>query len=152
MKTKRHRAILDIISNKEIYTQEGLLEELKKQGFDVTQATVSRDIKTLDLVKTTADGEKYCYTQRVEYVNKKNSLKFKAVFVEAVIGVDYAMNTVVLKCHVGMGNAACAALDTMELSDVVGTIAGDDTIFALLRTEKAAEEFVERINEILSSN
>lgn len=149
MKTRRHKAILDIISNSEIYTQEGLLEELRKEGFDVTQATVSRDIKTLDLVKTLTDGERYRYTQRADYVAKKNSVKFKAVFVEAVIGVDYAMNTVVIKCHVGMGNAACAALDTMGIDDVVGTIAGDDTIFALLRTEAAAQKFVSKINEML---
>ncbi len=149
MKTKRHQAILDIISSKDIYTQEGLLIELKQNGYDVTQATVSRDIKVLDLVKTLTEGDKYKYSQRLEYNAKKNSIKFKAVFIEAVISVDYAINTVVIKCHVGMANAACAALDAMLMNDVVGTIAGDDTIFILLRSEEAANKFVDKINEFL---
>lgn len=149
MKTKRQKAILDIISKYDIDTQEGLLEKLRFQGFEVTQATVSRDIKTLDLVKTMNSAGKYKYTQRVEYVAQKNSVKFKAVFMEAVISVDYAMNMAVIKCHVGMGNAACAALDAMQTENVVGTIAGDDTIFVLLKTEQAAMGFVEKMNQLL---
>lgn len=149
MKATRHKTIVDIINSKDIDTQEGLLEALRSQGFDVTQATVSRDIKTLDLVKVLDENGKYRYTQRIEYAAKRNSTKFKAVFLEAVIGVDYAMNTAVIKCHIGMGNAACAALDSMEHENVVGTIAGDDTIFVLLRTERAAQLFVEKIDQIL---
>ncbi|WMJ23038.1 hypothetical protein RBG61_13770 [Paludicola sp. MB14-C6] len=149
MKTRRHKVILDIIDKQEIYTQEGLLEQLKLAGYDVTQATVSRDIKTLDLVKTMTETGKYRYTQRLDYITKKNSIKFKSVFLEATVSVDYALNTVVLKCHVGMANAACAALDTMHLEDVVGTLAGDDTIFILMRTENSAKRLVEKILEML---
>lgn len=149
MKTKRHKIILDIIENQEIYTQEGLLEELKLAGYDVTQATVSRDIKTLDLVKTMTENGKYRYAQRLDFIAKKNSIKFKSVFVEATVSVDYALNTVVLKCHVGMANAACAALDTMHLEDVVGTLAGDDTIFILMRTENSAKNLVDKILDML---
>lgn len=149
MKSKRHRAIIDIIENNNIYNQDGLLAQLKGTGFDVTQATVSRDIKTLDLVKVLGNDGKYKYSRHQDYVVKKNEIKFKSVFVEAVISVDYAINTVVIKCHVGMANAACAALDTMGIEDVVGTLAGDDTIFVLLRTELAAKNYVEKIQEIL---
>jgi transcriptional regulator of arginine metabolism len=149
MKTKRHKAILDIIENQEICTQEGLLEQLKQLGFDVTQATVSRDIKMLDLVKTMTENGKYRYTQRLDYIAKKNSAKFKSVFIEATLSVDYALNTVVIKCHVGMANAACAALDTMHFDDVVGTLAGDDTIFVLMRSEPAAKKLVDKILEML---
>lgn len=149
MKTKRHQAILDIILNSEVYNQEGLLERLKQQGFDVTQATVSRDVKVLELSKTmTAEG-KYKYTKWQGFTNDKNTSRFKSVFIEAVISVDYAINTAVIKCHVGMANAACAALDDMEFSNIVGTLAGDDTIFILLRTEEAAKKFIQTINELL---
>jgi len=149
MKITRQAKILELISQKDIETQEELVDELRRLGMDITQATVSRDIKVLDLVKTLTEGDKYKYSQRLEYNAKKNSIKFKAVFIEAVISVDYAINTVVIKCHVGMANAACAALDAMLMNDVVGTIAGDDTIFILLRTEEAARNFVDKINGML---
>lgn len=150
MKTKRHRAILEIIKKNDVYTQEGLLEMLREQGFETTQATVSRDIKSLDLVKTISSDNRYKYAPRTDYSAKRYSEKFKAVFVEAVVSVDYAINTVVIKCHVGMANAACAALDTMFEDDFVGTLAGDDTIFILLRTEQSARMFVEKVNRLLN--
>lgn len=149
MKNKRHSAIIEIIETTEVFNQEGLLNLLKTNGFDVTQATVSRDIKTIDLIKIIGDDGKYKYSRRHEYTGKKNGVKFKSVFMEAVISVDYAINTVVIKCHVGMGNAACAALDTMDIGEVVGTLAGDDTIFVLLRTETLAKSYVEKINNII---
>lgn len=149
MKTKRHQAILDIILNSEVYNQEGLLERLKQQGFDVTQATVSRDVKVLELSKTMTDEGKYKYTKWQGFSNNKNTTRFKSVFIEAVISVDYAMNTAVIKCHVGMANAACAALDDMGFSNIVGTLAGDDTIFILLRSEEAAKKFIQTINDLL---
>lgn len=149
VKTNRHKAILDIISQYEICTQESLLDKLKEQDFDVTQATVSRDIKVLDLVKSITANGKYKYAQRTDNTAKKNAVKFKAVFIETVISVDYAINTVVIKCHVGMANAACAALDLMGIDDIVGTLAGDDTIFILLRSEEAAKTLVNRVSEML---
>lgn len=149
MKQNRHKAIVDIIENNEIYNQESLLKFLKSDGFEVTQATVSRDIKVLGLVKVMGESGKYKYARHHDINSKKNAIKFKSVFVEAVISVDYALNTVVIKCHVGMANAACAALDSMNIGDVVGTLAGDDTIFVLVRSEQAAKEYAKKIMELL---
>lgn len=151
MNTKRQEEILKIISENEIYTQEILLELLNKSGFKVTQATVSRDIKILDIRKIITKDGKYKYAKTNEYHEKSNATKFHAVFMEAVISVDYAINTVVIKCHTGMANAACAALDTMKQQDnVVGTLAGDDTIFILLRTENDAKDYTLKIKSLLN--
>lgn len=149
VKTKRQEAILKIIDMDEVCTQEILQEKLKESGFDVTQATVSRDIKSLNLIKIGLKGGNYRYAQKQDDVVEKKTMKFKSVFYEAVISVDYAQNIVAVKCHVGMGNAACAAIDMMSLGEVVGTLAGDDTIFILLKTEQKAHEFVDKLNEML---
>lgn len=149
MKIKRQEAILNIIAEQEVTTQEELQSILRQQGFEVTQATVSRDIRNLDLVKVMTSEGRYRYSRRQPKPSAERSLKFRSVFVEAVIHVDSAQNIVVLKCHVGMGNAACAAIDTMELDGVVGTLAGDDTVFILMRDNAQAFSLVERINEML---
>ena len=149
MKTKRQEAILSIIAEDIITTQEDLQRELKHQGFDVTQATVSRDIKSLDLVKVITPEGGYRYAQRSSGDSGSHTVKFRSVFVEAVIRVDSAQNIVVLKTHVGMGNAACAAVDTMDLPGVVGTIAGDDTVFILMRDIQQAESLRSKIGEML---
>lgn len=150
MRESRHQKILDIIRTEDVYTQEGILEKLREAGFDVTQATVSRDIKKLNLVKVLTPGGKYKYTCRTDTAGPAESVKFHSVFAEAVREVDSAMNIVVLKCHVGFANAACAALDTMEMDGMVGTIAGDDTIFALMRTPAQAEYAVETLRGLLN--
>lgn len=149
MKTKRHEAILKIIETEEVYTQEGLQELLRQRGYEVTQATVSRDIKALDLVKMLTPDGRYRYIPKQPEYTGKGVAKFRSIFVEAVIYVDCAQNIVVLKCHVGMGNAACAAVDRMELSGVVGTLAGDDTVFILMRDNEQAQALVVKINNML---
>lgn len=149
MKTKRHEMILQLIEQDDVCTQEILQEKLKQAGFDVTQATVSRDIKNLNLIKITQKGGSYRYAQKQDDIIEKKTMKFKSVFYEAVISVDYAQNIVAVKCHVGMGNAACAAIDMMSLGEVVGTLAGDDTIFILLKTEQKAHQFVDKLNQML---
>lgn len=150
MKAKRHEAILRIIAEKDVYTQEGLQAHLKELGYDVTQATVSRDIKSLDLVKVmTADG-KYRYSQKASEQGQKQVLKVRSIFVDAVLSVDSAQNIVAVKCHAGMGNAACAAIDMMKLPGVVGTLAGDDTVFILMRDESQAKALVLRLQDMLT--
>lgn len=149
MKTKRQEVILEIISKEEIGTQEMLLDRLQASGFSVTQATVSRDIKTLMLTKVPGKDGKYCYAKRTESVGNQDFTRFRNVFLEAVISVDYAGNMVVLRCPVGMANAACAALDHMNYKQIIGTLAGDDTIFVLLRSEEDAAAFVAELNEVL---
>lgn len=148
MKVSRHQKILEIIKYHEISTQEGILEKLCEAGFDVTQATVSRDIKQLHLTKRATASGKYVYTVQEPKTTPSN-MKFKILVQEAVLSTDYAGNTAVIRCHVGMGNAVCATLDRMDWNGVVGTLAGDDTIFVLLRTEEKAREYTEMIEQLL---
>ena len=148
MKTKRHSKILELISEKDIATQEDLLVYLRKSGFDVTQATVSRDIKELRLVKTMVSDGKYRYSPASGESNSDIGTKH-AVFSQSAKSVDYANNMVVIKCFTGMANAACAVLDAMNHDGVVGTLAGDDTIFVLMRDEKTAVTLVENIKKLI---
>ncbi len=149
MKADRLKKIIEIIENNEVCTQEELLIFLKKEGIITTQATVSRDIKELNLVKSTATGGKYKYTTARKPNSHLMEKKYRAVFVEALTSVDYALNTVVIRCHTGMANAACAALDTMDFSGIVGTLAGDDTIFVLMKTEQLAQQITTEIKSML---
>lgn len=149
MKNKRQEAILRIISEKSIETQEELCEELSREGFSVTQATVSRDIKTLALIKVQSGGTiKYVVPSlKKETMSENGSLIFSMIS-DSVRTVDYALNTVVVKCNSGMAQAICAKLDSTEIHNVVGTIAGDDTIFILMRTERDAERLVKELRTI----
>ena len=148
MKTKRHSKILELISERDINTQEELLAYLKDAGFDVTQATVSRDIKELRLVKTMVSDGKYRYASSASDSNADTGTKY-AVFSQSTKSVDCAGNMVVVKCFNGMANAACAVLDAMNHEGVVGTLAGDDTIFVLMRDEKSATTLVGKIKELI---
>ena len=146
MKTKRHGKILELIQDHAIDTQEELQSWLRKEGFEVTQATVSRDIKELRLVKTLSPEGKYRYTLGKNNENNLSS-KFHMLFHGSVRSVDYACNIVVIKCMVGMAQAACAAMDSMHWNGVVGTLAGDDTIFVLTRSEEAAASLVTELKK-----
>ena len=148
MKTKRHAKILELISERDINTQEELLVHLKESGFDVTQATVSRDIKELRLVKTMVADGKYRYAPSISDINADISTKY-AVFSQSTRSVDCAGNIVVVKCYNGMANAACAVLDAMNHDGVVGTLAGDDTIFVLLRDDHSAVVLMETIRKLI---
>ena len=148
MKTKRHSKILELISEKDIATQEDLLIYLRESGFDVTQATVSRDIKELRLVKTMIIDGKYRYSPATTDANADVSTKY-AVFNQSAKSVDYANNMIVIKCYTGMASAACAVLDAMNHEGVVGTLAGDDTIFVLMRDEKMAVALVDNIRKLI---
>jgi len=148
MKGKRHAKILELISKHEIDTQEELLKRLNENGLRVTQATVSRDIKELRLIKVqAAKGYKYSTNAAQDTVDM--SFKFHAVFSESVTSIDYAENIVVIHCYVGMANAACAALDSIQWNGVVGTIAGDDTIFCVTRDKQNAAELAEQLHRLI---
>ncbi len=149
MKAKRHAKILELIGNKHINTQEELQAELGKNGFQVTQATVSRDIKELRLIKSLSNDGSYHYTTHQKEKGSDLSFKFHAIFSESVRGVDYAQNLVVVKCYTGMANAACAALDSIHWEGMVGTIAGDDTILVVMRNETMAEKLIEDLNKLI---
>lgn len=145
MRTKRQLKILEIIEESPVTTQEELQGKLQEYGFDVTQATISRDIKSLRLIKTLDKNGVYRYT--VLKPEEKNSGEDRRLSLlrDTVLQVDSAENIVAIKCHVGMANAACAALDEMEFPEVVGTLSGDDTIFVLLRSAADANRFRDRV-------
>ena len=135
MKSRRQDLILTIISEYEIETQDELIAKLREHGLVVTQATISRDIRQLQLRKEPAPsgGHRYC---------RPTAGNAQRIFTDMVKKVDYAVNTVVLLCHAGTAQAACAKLDALELPEIVGTIAGDDTIFVLTRSEQHARKLV----------
>ena len=149
MKPKRHAKILELITQYEVNTQEDLLHLLKSVGFDVTQATVSRDIKELRLIKTLSDSGKYKYSVSLKEEPTNFAVKFHSIFHNSVSHIDYAENFVVLKCYVGMAQAACAALDAMKWDGVVGTIAGDDTIFVLMRSPAQAVDLASELKKLM---
>ena len=150
MKKRRQAKILELIANNEIETQEELQELLHSYGFEVTQATISRDIKELRLVKDLSSKGRYVYSTGKK---RKNNVNYRAggIFNESIINIDYALNTIVIKCFAGMANAACAAIDSMENEEILGTIAGDDTIFMLCRSEDKAAELTEKLREMLNA-
>ena len=137
MKSSRHSKILEIISEYPIETQDELLSRLKTEGYKVTQATISRDIKDLRLVKTLGSDGKYHYTEARAGSSDIRS-NFDQLFASSVTSMDLAQNIVVIKTLSGMANAVCAALDSTGNSAIVGTIAGDDTIFVACRSSEHA--------------
>ena len=139
MKSARHQAILDLIEKHPIDRQEDLLSYLRETGFDVTQATVSRDIRDLQLVKV-ADAEGRCRYMPAAASGKvaHSPSRFETIFRESVLKVDYAGHMVLVKCFSGMANAACEVFDAKQWANVVGTLSGDDTFFILMRTEEDA--------------
>ncbi|HPY84649.1 arginine repressor [Ruminococcus sp. XPD3002] len=145
MKNRRHDLILEIINEQAVGTQEVLMKLLAERGVVTTQATLSRDIQQLSLVKQRdADGV-------YRYAMPASALTEKSLFAEAVVSVDYAMNTIVLKCRAGMAQGTCAAIDSVNHEGIVGTIAGDDTIFILVRSEADAKRLSKKFrNELLS--
>jgi len=145
MKKKRHQIILDIVREKNIENQDMLIHELRQHGIGVTQATVSRDISHLRLEKSLSKDGINCYAVPEQIKN----LKFTGIFSQAVKSIDRGMNTVVIKTYSGMANAVCTALDLRNVSIIVGTIAGDDTVFALTRNEKEAIDLVEKLRKLL---
>ncbi len=149
MKKKRHEAIIRLIEQHCLSTQTDLLEMLRAEGFDTTQATISRDIKDLRLIKKVDELGRSRYA--VDTGDSGELLgKYRSIFAHSVISADYAGNTIVVRCYTGMAQAACAALDSMHWEGLVGTLAGDDTIFALCRTPEHACKMKDAIAELIS--
>ncbi len=149
MKNARLSAITDIITENEISTQEDLIAHLNARGFDVTQATVSRDIKTLRLVKTSNKQGRSVYVTQSSVPSASINRSYFNVFKESVLDIRAAGSIVVIKCHNGMGNAACEAIDVMGFTEIVGTIAGDNTIFAAVDNNATAQKLLEKIKSLL---
>ncbi len=144
MKLNRHTKIIELINKFPITTQDELLDYLKADGFDVTQSTVSRDIKKLRLTKSLDSNGKYRYqAPLVGGNNSKNN--FLTLVDSSVVSVEHAMNMVVVKTYAGMAQAVCASIDSMNYDSIVGTIAGDDTIFIVCKNEDSARNYTQEL-------
>ena len=150
MKSKRQAKIMEIISTSNIETQEQLLQALQDAGFSSTQATISRDIKELRIVKELTGLGTYRYTSASREVTNTFSNRLNTIFRECVTSFDYAQNIIVIHTLPGLANAAASALDTMSRSVVLGSIAGDDTVFIVMRDTNAAAAFCGEIKNLLS--
>lgn len=148
MKKKRHEMIVDLVERENIETQEELAKRLKEKGFYVTQATVSRDIRELKLSKiaTTGGMQKYVVLHRDDMQLNE---KYTRVLKDGLLSMDYAQNILVVRTVSGMAMAVAAAIDALKLSEIVGCIAGDDTIFAAIRSEQDSVDVMDKIRYIL---
>ena len=147
-KNKRQQIVLDIISKTEVNTQEELLTILAEKGLAVTQATVSRDIKELRLIKVLAEdgGYKYATVDKAEAGLKE---RFIRIFSNSVVSIASTSNLIIIKTISGTGNAAAEAIDSMRWNEVAGTLAGDNTIFVAIKDMKSVPELVKRFNAML---
>ena len=148
MKSARHNLILEIIETKDIETQEELAEELKNRGVRVTQATVSRDIKELRLLKvlSASGGYKYATADKAEH---GLSERFVRMFKDSVLSISYAGNIIVIKTLSGSANVAAEAIDSMRLPQILGTMAGDNTILVIVKTEEEAAQTADTFRDML---
>ena len=151
LKKNRHNTILEIIANQEIDTQEELARQLREAGYDVTQATVSRDIRELNLYKVSADGGKQKYAILRQEDSRHLEDKYIRVLKDGFSSMDMAQNILVVKTVSGMAMAVAAAIDAMRFQEIVGSIAGDDTIMMAVRTVDDTEKPMGRIWELLNS-
>lgn len=148
MKYTRHAKILEIIENREIETQEELSEELKRLGLNVTQATVSRDIKELRLIKVLSKTGKYKYAT-LKSQDSILSDRLIRLFKDSILSIDHAENILVLKTIPAAAQAAASAIDATGFEGIVGTIAGDDTIFVLMREASMIEDVKEKFRKLM---
>ena len=149
MKNDRQSKILEIIEREPIDTQEQLQQRLQEQGITCTQATISRDIKQLHLIKEPMGQGKFRYAVSVQRNRLNVADKLRTIFRESIVSVDYAQNIVVIKTMAGLANAAAAALDSMSIPYMVGSLAGDDTAMLVMRDTDSARSFCDEIHEML---
>ena len=148
MKTQRQAKIMEIISTTNVETQEQLLSALQEAGFTSTQATISRDIKELRIVKELTSFGTYRYTPSAREWPSTFSNRLNTIFRECVTGFDYAQNIIVIHTLPGLANAAASALDAMNMSVVLGTLAGDDTVMVVMRDTNSAAAFCGEIKSL----
>ena len=151
MKNKRQDVLLKLIRDNIISTQEDLMNSLISEGFTVTQSTISRDIKELRIVKALDAFGNYRYISAFdnsERDGEKND-KFVDIFSNSVISIQYAMNDIVIKCYPGMASSACVAVDNLYNDMIIGSLAGDDTIFIITESEAMAAELTEKLTNLL---
>ena len=150
MKSQRQAKILEIISNTNVETQEQLLQLLQDAGFSSTQATISRDIKELRIVKELTSLGTYRYTTSSREMPETFSSRLNTIFRECVTGFDYAQNIVVIHTLPGLAGAAASAVDAMNMNVILGTLAGDDTVIVIMRDTNSAAAFCGEIKNLMS--
>ncbi len=149
MKSHRQAVLLEIIREYDIDTQEELLDKLREKNFNVTQATISRDINELKLIKVPVANGKYKYTVAQKDENIDTQSSFKTIFKTAVRSIDFAQNMIVLKTTSGMAQGVCYELDSIEMDGILGTIAGDDTIFVVTSSNSKSASLVAELKKIM---
>lgn len=149
MKSQRQERILQIIAQERIETQNQLIDALRRRGMPSTQATVSRDMRELRLVKELGTDGSYRYVPPADTAVGDHTERLRTIFRESVNSYACAQNLVVVKTLPGLANAACAALDSMEINGMVGSIAGDDTIFLAMTDTPTAERFCRELHELV---
>ena len=148
MKSERHAMILELIERNDIETQEDLARQLKEHGIGVSQATVSRDIKELRLIKVLSDtgAYKYATVDKAEAGLKERLIR---IFSDSVVAITYSYNLIIIKTLTGSGNAACEAIDSMHWNEIAGSLAGDNTIFLAVKDLKMVPDVLKRISTIM---
>lgn len=146
MKKTRQNKIVELINTYDIETQDELIEKLSEWGFNVTQATVSRDIRELKLTKVSNDG---IYKYVIPKSHTATSVKFNSTLTESITHVDRALNQIVLKTYPGMAAAVAVGIDSINMSDILGCVAGDDTIIVICRNVEAAEDIADNIKHLI---
>ena len=147
MKLERHSKIVELIGKYEIETQEELAEHLKEEGYQVTQATISRDIRELKLTKVQKENGRQCYS--VMQHQRDFGEKYIRILRDCFVSMDMAQNILVIKTVAGMASAVCAALDAMKWNEIVGSIAGDDTIMRAIRSVDDTVKVMDKISKII---
>ena len=150
MKSKRQSKIMEIIAGRNVETQEQLLALLEEEGFRCTQATISRDIKELRIVKELTNLGSYRYTASAGEADGSFSARLNTIFRECVTSVDYAQNIIIIRTLPGLASAAASAIDAMGMNKVVGSLAGDDTVMVVMRDNNAAAAFCGEINTLIN--
>ena len=149
MKANRQKKILELISEKSIETQEQLLQELQDSGYKSTQATISRDIKELRIIKSLDGLGGYRYSAPQDNGSEKFDARFRIIFRECVTSIDFAQNLVVIKTMPGLGAAAGANIDALHMPSVIGTLSGDDTALVIMRDTESAKDFCAEIYKMI---
>ena len=151
MKVKRHNKILEIIEKYNVETQEELIDKLRLAGFNVTQATVSRDIRELHLLKVMSSNGSYKYISSASHTNNGGRHVYNKALAGSIKSVTSSLNDIVIKTYPGMANAVAAYIDSVHDEEVLGCVAGDDCIIIVAKDSESAKSFSRRINELLNS-
>lgn len=150
MKSQRQKRILELVSRYEIETQEEMMGRLQSEGFKVTQATVSRDLKELKLTKTLTARGTYRYAVNVERQHA-GSIKFNNAMVDSIIQVDHSLNNIVIKTYPGLAQAVASGVDALNMQSILGCVAGDDTIIIVTRDTESAEQISKTLTDLMKT-